>query len=155
MRNQQAGGVVSFIIVAVALTGLLVGGLYLSKSQGRAARESDSSTPQVAAPAKDESKTKEPAKEEKPAPATPSTSQPQTQNQGTASPQSALRQQTPASQTPSTSQNRVAATGPSDTLPSTGPGEAFATVLALGALTFTASRFVSARRSVRSAALNR
>ena len=47
MRNKQAGGIVSFIIVAVALAGLLAGGLYLSKQQGRAARENDTSTPQV------------------------------------------------------------------------------------------------------------
>ena len=48
MKNKQAGGIVSFIIVTVALAGLLAGGLYLSKQQGRTARDNDTSTPQVA-----------------------------------------------------------------------------------------------------------
>lgn len=150
MRNQQAGGVVSFIIIAVALTGLLVGGLYLSKNQGRAARNSDTSTPQVTAPAKQEQRTekeptKEPAPEAKPAP-TPAKPAPQTP--ATSSQRSATGQQT-------TPQNRVANTGPSDTLPATGPAQTSATFLALAVLTFASYRFILARRDRRAAALGR
>ena len=154
MKNQQAGGVVSFIIVAVALTGLLLGGLYLSKSQGRADRNSDTSTPQVAAPSQEEQKSENGGEQQQnnetrqnqEQPASGSTTNPGDQNSGTSP-------QTNGSQ--STTQDRVATTGPSDEIPETGPGETAATIIALSILTFAGYRFVSTRRLRRNSALSR
>jgi type IV secretory pathway VirB10-like protein len=131
MKSNQRGGVISFVIVALALTGLLAGGLYLSKNQGRVARDTDTSTPQISPVKKDETskKTEEKTPEEtKPATTTPA---------------------------PTTPTNRVANTGPSEALPVTGPGDVAIITLGLGTLAFTGFRLVQSRRSVHHAALRR
>lgn len=151
MKSKQAGGIVSFIIVAVALAGLLAGGLYLSKNQGRTARDNDTSTPQVATPNQEEQKPQDqqatPKEGEQAAPATPSTP-PTNNNQN--------QQATPQQPAPSTSQpqrDRVANTGPSEELPATGPGETAAVTLAVSILAFTGYRLLQSRRSLRRSAL--
>lgn len=155
MKSKQAGGIVSFIIVAVALAGLLAGGLYLSKQQGRTARDNDTSAPKVAT-----SEDKQQATDEKDseAPKEGSAQQAPQAKPGTAQNQPQAAQNNAGSRgavTPnssSTRTDRVANTGPSS-VPSTGPTETAAVGLALGALVFTGYRFAQSRRSLRDSAL--
>lgn len=151
MRNKQAGGIVSFIIVAVALAGLLAGGLYLSKQQGRTARDADTSTPEVTTT---EQKGTENTEEEAAKP-TPEANAGTAQNQPQSTPNTPPNQRT----TPPTSNNprtdRVASTGPSEAIPSTGPTETIAVSLGLGTLVFTVYRFTQSRRALRTSALRR
>lgn len=152
MKNKQAGGIVSFIIVALVLAGLLAGGLYLSKYQGRVTRENDTRTPQVTTQNEDENKQENPGasgsnNEETgtASPSTPPANQPAPQ-------QPAPRQ--PAPSTPQPQRDRVANTGPSDTLPATGPGETAAVTLAVSVLAFTGYKLFQSRRSLRRSALH-
>lgn len=149
MSNKQAGGIVSFIIVAIALAGLLAGGLYLSKYQGRVARDNDTSTPQVATPNQEEQKKEEPTtpgNNEQPGTTAPSTPPTNNQNQQTTPPQ-------PAPSTSQPQRDRVANTGPSEELPVTGPGETAAVTLAVSALAFTGYKLFQSRRGLRRSAL--
>ena len=155
MKNKQAGGIVSFIIVTVALAGLLAGGLYLSKQQGRTARDNDTSTPQVATnngnepnnATNQQGKGDSDAKEEQDKPADTPAPAPQQNTQGTGN------QNQPAPSTSTPGSDRVANTGPSEQLPSTGPGETAAVSLALGSLVFTGYMALQSRRTVRRSAL--
>lgn len=155
MRNKQAGGIVSFIIVAVALAGLLAGGLYLSKQQGRAARENDTSTPQVSTTDTKE-KTDE-KKNESGAERDEAQQAPQGNSETRQEQSRPATNDTPSggATTPNngnTRTDRVATTGPS-TVPSTGPTETAIVSLALGVIVFTAYRFVQSRRTLRASAL--
>lgn len=152
MKSKQAGGIVSFIIVALALAGLLAGGLYFSKQQARTARESDTSGPQISTT---QTKTQDKKDDEKNA----GTSS-EAGSTGTPAPQQNAPKpsqgQTPTTPTPSNpSSNRVANTGPSENLPSTGPTETATVGLALGALVFTGYRLIDSRRTLRRSALRR
>ncbi len=152
MNNKQAGGIVSFIIVAVALAGLLAGGLYLSKQQGRTARDTDTSTPQVSTTetkekSSDEKSTKNESSQQHTESKPEATRDP---SQTTPSSSSSSSSSTPSSS--STRTDRVATTGPS-AVPSTGPTETVAVSLALGALVFTGYRFLQSRHAFRSSAL--
>lgn len=152
MKSKQAGGIVSFIIVAVALAGLLAGGLYLSKQQGRTARDNDTSTPQVTTTEGNERSNEEKGAEnteEGAAKQSPQTNTGTTQNQ----PQTAPAGRGSAAPNGNSRTDRVASTGPSETLPSTGPTETTVVSLALAALVFTGYRFVQSRRALRASAL--
>jgi hypothetical protein len=152
MVNKQRGGIVSFVVVGVVLAGLLAGGLYLSKQQGREAR-TDVPAPQVAERDTDREEPASPTVRDETRPAETSEG---AQNSG--------RDTAPATSQPSgtgttrtdqrTDQrtDHVANTGPSD-IPATGPAETMVTVIALVGLTFAAHRHFGSRRSRRAAAL--
>lgn len=150
MQSKQAGGIVSFIIVAVALAGLLAGGLYLSKQQGRSARNNDTSTPQVSEVKNDQKKTEESEAQNDATP--PVKTAPTTS--GAPRSDAPTPVTTQAGRTSSTT-NRVAATGPSGTLPATGPAETSAAIFIITILAFVGYRHVQSRRDVRRAALRR
>ena len=152
MKSKQAGGIVSFIIVAVALAGLLAGGLYLSKQQGRTARDNDTSTPQVTTTEGNERSNEEKGTdttEEGAADQSPQSNTGTTQDQ----PQTVPAGRGSAAPKGNSRTDRVASTGPSETLPSTGPAETTAVSLALAGLVFTGYRFVQSRRALRASAL--
>ena len=147
MKNKQAGGIVSFVLVGLVLAGLLAGGLYLSKQQARQVRDTDTSTPQVTV--NEEEKSAEEGATDSPADSPEAATSeeqaaPEAQNQS-------------GSTTPvPNSTNRVATTGPSDAMiPATGPAELIAVLAGLTALTFASYRFVDARRGLRRSALRR
>ena len=156
MKSKQAGGIVSFIIVAVALTGLLAGGLYLSKQQGRTARESDTSTPQVTTVQGDNKQNTEEkgsnATEEETAQPAPQTNSGTAQNQPQPAPSNSGNRGAATPNSTNTRTDRVATTGPSS-VPATGPTETAAVGLGLGALVFTGYRFAQSRRALRTSAL--
>ena len=152
MKSKHAGGIVSFIIVAVALAGLLAGGLYLSKQQGRTARDNDTSTPQVTTTEGNERSNEEKgtdSTDEGAADQSPQSSTGTTQNQS----QTAPAGRGSAAPNGNSRTDRVASTGPSETLPSTGPAETTAVSLALAGLVFTGYRFAQSRRALRASAL--
>lgn len=154
MQNKQAGGIVSFIIVLVALAGLLAGGLYLSKQQGRTARDNDTSAPQVANPDTNEEETGRPEDEA----AGTNEDTPQQNPQDTTENREEQPQAAPGTSNPGTTAprtDRVANTGPSTEIPSTGPTETIIVTLALGTLVFTGYRLVDSRRTLRRSALRR
>ncbi len=169
MSNKQSGGVVSFIIVAIALAGLLASGLYYSKHQARVARESDTSQPQVntpaEAPAKNEQKPED-KKEDKPVATAPTQqqnnqTQPKPQNntpsdtakpKPEAKPDSGSSRQEAPKTTPTTGPSSLANTGPSE-LPETGPAGTLASILALAGLTFVGYRLSQSHRNLRRSAL--
>lgn len=154
MQSNQRGGIVSFIIVAVALAGLLGGGLYLSKQQARQARdEPGTNVPQVTTEQKQtETGTPEAGKpdnesgtaeeQQSPTPA-PSPSPNPTEQPSSPQPQPQSQPQT----------DRVATTGPSESLPATGPADTAVYMLALAVLAFAGYRHLQSRRLVRQAAL--
>lgn len=148
MKNNQAGGIVGFVVIGLVLVSLLAGGLYVSKTQGRQARENDTSTPQVAAPQKPKETTKPAPKQQTPH---------STDQKGKTAPAGNTSQPAQNSTTRPAPQptNQVATTGPSDDIPSTGPGETAATVLMLSVLSFTTYKFVQSRRDVYRSALKR
>jgi FtsZ-interacting cell division protein ZipA len=151
MNSKQAGGIVSFVVIGLVLAGLLGGGLYFSKQQARQARDSDTTTPQVTVNEK-ETETESGAAgtdEERDVPAT--TTPQTTPKPATPAPQAAQPQRQPATDTT----NRVATTGPSDSIPATGPKETAAVISALAVITFAGYRFVDARRGFLRAALRR
>lgn len=155
MQSKQAGGIVSFIIVAVALAGLLAGGLYLSKQQGRTARDNDTSAPEVSV-----TETKEEPAEEGASDAAGEATQQQAPqaNQEATQNSSQPTQNTPSNRGDSAAgaatgrTDRVATTGPS-TVPSTGPTETAVVSVGLAALVFTGYRFALSRRALRASAL--
>lgn len=155
MKNNQAGGIVGFVVIGLILVGLFAGGLYFSKSQGRVARENDTTTPQVATEQKPEQKSEESAKPEpKKQEATPApTESSQTAPVGSTSQPTQNSTSRPATTPQAT--NQVATTGPSDQLPATGPGETFATIIVLAILSFTTFKFVRSRRDLLHSALRR
>ena len=173
MSNKQSGGVVSFIIVAIALAGLLASGLYYSKHQARIARENDTSQPQVQAPAEtpvknEQTKPEEKKDENKDKPvATAPTQQQNNQTQPKAQnstpsdttkpkpetkPGSGSSRQEAPKTTPTTGPSSLANTGPSE-LPETGPADALASILALAGLTFVGYRLSQSHRNLRRSAL--
>ncbi len=131
-HTQERGGVVSFIIITLALAGLLAGGLYLSKHQARVARDTGSTNVSV----------KEPE----------TSGEAGTTENGSANSSdedASSTAQSPAASTGHTSS--VATTGPSSVAAS-GPTDVFVTTVGLMVLTATTYTFVASRRSlVRSA----
>lgn len=154
MHSNQRGGIVSFIIIAVALAGLLGGALYFSKQQGREARDA---TPAPQIGQRDESKD-DAAKDEQPTEGAPQSGTaendqaPNRTETGNQQPQSPAA---PSTRTPSAGADRVANTGPSQELPATGPAETTAVVLGLGTLTFAGYMLLSSRRGLRHSALRK
>jgi cytoskeletal protein RodZ len=128
MSNKQRGGVAVFVIVALVMAGLLLGGLYLSKHTARIAHDTNTTKPQVAT--KDENKSKTTPAPEK---TSPTTKAPVT---------SAPEQQTKVPTTPAP----IAATGPTDTL---------ATIVALSALAYASYWLAQSRRHLRYATQRR
>lgn len=146
MNSNQRGGIVSFVVVSLALVGLLAGGLYLSKSQARTARDTagapqvatqqaDDTKKQAETPPKTDDAKKEPAKPESPKPQ-------DTQNTNRDAPATLPG-------------NRVANTGPSGDIPATGPADTALYALGFGSLTFTGYHLIRSRRLVRQNALKR
>jgi cytoskeletal protein RodZ len=154
MKSNQRGGVVSFVIVALALAGLLGGGLYLSKHQARLARDGNTTTPQVTITKPDNKKDDSATKKPEETTVKPATTEPRdstTQQPAATTPKPTPATTTPAAQTPAT--NRVANTGPSEPLPETGPSEVVVVTIGLSALAFTGYRLLQSRRSLQRAAL--
>lgn len=155
MNSKQAGGIVTFLVIALALTGLLIGGLYASKQMGRADRTNDTSTPQVTQNEDNtQSEDEEDAAQREEEEAAPATAEPTPETKPTPSPTPAPTPSPspPASTTPT---DRVATTGPSDTLPATGPAETTAAVFVLSGLTFAVYRHAQSRRQLRRTSLRR
>lgn len=148
MHNAQRGGIISFVVVAVVLAGLLAGGIYFSKQQGREARN-NTPAPQIAERDEEvaEERADEPATQpeggttREASPQTPAPTAPQQSRSGT-------------TESPGSTTDRVATTGPSD-IPSTGPAGTVAATVALAGLTFGLYRHASSRRSLRDAALRK
>lgn len=156
MISNQRGGIVSFGIVAVVLVGLLAGGLFLSKNQARVARDTDTTTPQVATPKTSDKSTKDATKSDNESPAStaePKPATPAAEPAPTVAP-AAQPVLTPTPATPAAT-TQVASTGPSAELPATGPADAAIVTLALSALAFTGYRLRESRRGVQRAALRR
>lgn len=143
MYRNQRGGIVSFIVIAVALAGLLGGALYFSKQQGREARN-DAPAPKIS---QREDKAPETAKPENKADDAPATSQPVPGND---SPEPRAQEQAPA---PTTSTSRVANTGPTQELPATGAAEDGIAAVAFGVIAFAGYKLFGARRQRQRAAL--
>lgn len=150
MHSNQRGGIVSFIIVAVALAGLLGGALYFSKQQGREARDA---TPAPQISEREDAPTT--TKDDKPAENTQDSGTTQAPNTSGTQNQSPQSQTTPSTRTPAAGADRVANTGPSQDLPSTGPAETTAVVAGLSALTFAGYMLISSRRGLRHSALRK
>lgn len=154
MISNQRGGIVSFGIVAVVLVGLLAGGLYLSKYQARVARDTDTTTPQVATPKASEKSTKDTKKSDSESTASTAEPKPATPAAEPAPTVAPAAQPAPTPATPAAT-TQVASTGPSAELPATGPADAAIVTLALSALAFTGYRLRESRRGVQRAALRR
>lgn len=159
IRNQR-GGIVVFGIVTLVLVGLLAGGLYVSKQQARTARETDTTTPQVSAPAATK-KTSEETKKDA-TPTTPdsqtatTTPQPASTTPASTATTPAATSTTPATPTTTTeSTTRVASAGPSAPLPATGPKDVALITVGLGVLGFTIYSLYRSRRDLQRAALRK
>ena len=129
-HKQERGGVVSFIIITLALAGLLAGGLYLSKHQARSARTDNVPAVTVTEPTN--------SSEEK------------------GETNSATQQKSDAKDTSSNSTGHtssVATTGPS-TVAASGPSDVFVTGAGLMVLTGSLYAFSSSRRSLIRSALS-
>ena len=150
MHSNQRGGIVSFIIVAVALAGLLGGALYFSKQQGREARDA-TPAPQIS----EREDTPANTDDDQPAANAPQSGTTQTPNTSGTQNQQPQSQTSPSTRTPAAGADRVANTGPSQELPSTGPAETAAVVVGLSALTFAGYMLVSSRRGLRHSALRK
>jgi hypothetical protein len=155
MQNNQRGGIASFIIVAIVLAGLFAGALYMSKQQGRQARD-DTPAPQIA---KTDDTTQDKTKEESTDTSGQTDAPKENGTVGTGENQQAG--QTERSDVPNPTTNtasgtdRVASTGPSENLPATGPTETAATIAVVGILTFATYLAMSSRRALRSSALHK
>ena len=175
-RRYEQGGVVSFLVVALALTALLVGGIFIMKQQARTARSTAEPVAVTSEADKNDAAkndTKTPSTEKTPD-TTPSTSETAptanapatTQNNGTAAPSlpsNASPQTTPTAPRTGPSEQqvtpRVAVTGPSmseeavGTLPSTGIEDIFAPMFAVGGVGTGLYVFVESQRKLRLGAL--
>ena len=148
MVNNQRGGIVSFVVVGVVLAGLLAGALYLSKQQGREARN-DTPAPQIAEQNTDKQKAPTEKSDVK------STDQQTSNTTDNSSNSSSTGNRTSDESQAPRSTDRVANTGPSENIPSTGPVETVATVTALAGLTFALYRHAASRRGVRFSSLRK
>lgn len=145
MQSRQSGGIVTFAIVAVVLAGLLAGGLYMSKQQGRVATNGGPTQSQPAP--NDQTARPETAKQNNGAPAAPA--KPSEPEQSKPAPST----QPPQTSSTSTSQP-VASTGPTE-VPSTGPTETALVSGVFGVLAFAGYRLAVSRRGLRRSALSR
>ena len=135
MKDSQRGGIASFVVVALVLTGLLAGGLYLSKHQARVAREKGTTT-QVATQNQIQSESTNPKE---------GTTDPTARNEQTPS-----TKPTPVIPTPTT----PAPSAPSaTTVPDTGPTEVAAVTIGLSGLTYAGALFVQTRTRSRRSSL--
>lgn len=153
MQNNQRGGIASFVIVTVALAGLLVGALYFSKQQGRTARD-NAPAPQVTQ--RDESAQEETA-DDQPAADNGDTSEqsPDTNGAAPAGEEAAPTSGDSSTSQPSGGTDRVATTGPSDDIPATGPTETVVSIVAASGLAFAIYKLAGSRRGLRSSALRK
>ncbi len=120
VRTKEGGSVISFVVIAVILAALLVGGAFAIR------RMTTQPTELPQAPQS--------------SPATPQTSSPTAGSQGQpASPTPSTQATSGASQSPQTSPS------PSQ-LPQTGPEGLFSAIVALGMLSATAVAYVRSRR---------
>lgn len=136
VSQKEQGGVLSFIIIGLVLTVLLVGGVLLAKQQARLAR-SDTGTSTTQDLSNDTSA---------PADETPQSDNPATG--GTSSGDS-------SDSTGLGDNNSLPTSGPSgvDTIPSAGPANIMAGAVGLGAATAGVYMYVQSSRRVRSSAL--
>ena len=162
-RRYEQGGVVSFLVIALALGALLVGGIVLMKNQTKSAQ----GTNNVAVTEQEKQTDNEPAVEqertdtEQEKETAPSTEQaPATTQNNTPSVSSSTPVPTPAAETPTAgTATRVVPTGPSygdDTtgaLPSTGIEDALAPLFALGGIGVGIYVFAESQRKLRLNAL--
>lgn len=120
-RTKEGGSVVSFVIIAVVLAAVLVGGVYAIR---RMTTQPDvAQTPPQPTPA---------------APQQPSSSNGSQANQPSASQPN--QQATPSQPAPQQ------ASAPAAQLPHTGPAELLSTIIALGALSMASVAYVRSRR---------
>lgn len=128
-RTNQQGGIVSFIVIGIALASLLFGGLYLSKQQARIAR--DGSSPVITAPAIDQDDS-----------STGTDTIPATDTADSTS-----SAETTAPRTSQTATPQVVRTGPSTSVPATGPEDAAMGIFALGIVVYALTYLIYSRRS--------
>ena len=165
-RRYEQGGVVSFLVIALALSALLIGGIFLMKNQARSARETNQvavnepqSEEQSEAPAEEEDKTSategQPTEGQDPTPAPTNN-----QNPTPATPSQPATPAPTSTSAPTTgTTNRVATTGPSygeeatGTLPSTGLEDAIAPLFAIGGLGTGLYLYAESQRKMRTSAL--
>ena len=148
MKNKQSGGVVSFVVIAAVLAGLLAGGLYFSKHQARVAREGDRTTPTVVTDTKEgkQDGKKPDVATRNDVPAGAGTSDEAKKGETDASTTQRGEAKPPVSP-------RVAVTGPSEQIPETGAADAFAGLAAVVSLVFAGGAALQARRRVARTAL--
>ena len=122
-NRDERGGIVSFVVVGVLLAGLLVGGIYLVKRQGEAAR-ADSAAQETAQIKENAEKAAKEAEE---------TAKSEAEKDSTVANSGATGQPKGGDgSTTGTGSSRVATTGPSD-VPSTGPEDTLAIVVVMAA----------------------
>ena len=138
-RTKQGGSVLSFIIIGVLLLGALAGGVYLYRHAW-----APSNQPQTASKPTSPSQASAPAQNNG---ANNSNGSSQSSNQSTSpnnssnsSPNSSSSQPAPSSAAPQSSSR----------LPTTGPADTLATMLALGVVTAAATAYLQSRRALRS-----
>ena len=127
-NNRQHGGIMVFALVAVVLVGLMLGGLYLSKQQARVAR---GATPSGGTITFDD--------------------QPYQSAAGNTKEESSTNQQQPAASSSNT--GPVAVTGPSETIPASGPTETFIVLVAMTITVFALMHFLRSQRVLLQTAL--
>lgn len=169
-RRYEQGGVVSFVIVAVALAALLVGGLWWAKMQRSQTTAVNQPTSQVAktqdekpnpaVSAEDEAESSDGSSEKASNSSQNTNSETTATTSAPASEQSSETSSTSnASTTPSVateteSSPSVASTGPAaSVIPSTGPTDVLAVLAALGAVSFGIYAYVQSSKRVRASAL--
>lgn len=147
MKNKQSGGVISFVVIAVVLAGLLAGALYFSKHQARVAREGDRTVPDVVVDTKEGKNSKKPDVATRDDVPTGAGTSDEAKKNDPGAP-TTQRGEAKPSEAP-----RVAATGPSEQIPETGPADVFATFIAIVSLSFAGGVALQARRRVARTAL--
>jgi len=150
--GRQTGNVIAFIIVGIALAGLLAGGIYISKQQGRVASRTDTVSVDTSG---ESSKTGEEKTQEGATPPAQQPAQtPQQPAQTTPQPQSAPPVATtgPSGDASSTPQPQVPHTGPSS-IASTGPADGVLPAITFGLLTIGLLSYLRSSRTYRSTAL--
>lgn len=133
-RNEQ-GGVVAFLVVGVLLASALLGGIYIAKQQGQAARSNSA--------AEESQQIQKNAEEAQP--------KPEEKAENSSQSGSGTESTTETDTTKTTGSQTVAVTGPSD-VPSTGPEDTLAIVAVIAAGVLGVWYYTASRRSlVRSA----
>lgn len=140
--RRQAGGILVFILVGIALAALLGGGIYLSKQQGRVASQTD-------IVATDTAKTDDTTSD-----AAPNGANKDDEVKVTPQPQTANPTPTTPAPTPDRNVAGVPATGPSN-IAATGPSDVIVPMLAVSLLAGGAISYHRSTLAVRTQALKR